>query len=81
MSKTGSSYLRYALMEAVDKARIYDPYFGDYYKSIIARGKHHYVVPSGVTRKLADVILTLMKEQRAYELRPSIQSAKPESEK
>lgn len=75
MSKAGSPYLRYALMEAADKARMYDPYFGDYYDSLIARGKHHYVAVSGVARKLAGVVLALMKEQRAYEPRPSIQSA------
>lgn len=78
MSKAGSPYLRYALIEAADKARIYDPYFGDYYDSMVARGKHHLVALSGVARKLAGVVLTLMKEQRAYEPRPSIQSAKPE---
>lgn len=76
MSKRGSGYLRYALMNAADKARIYDPYFGDYYDSLRARDKHHYVALSGVARKLAGVILAVMKEQRPYELRPSIQSQK-----
>lgn len=79
MSKAGSSHLRYALMTAADKARMYDPYFADYYDSLIARGKHHYVAVSGVARKLAGVILALTKEQRAYEPRPSIQSSKAES--
>lgn len=74
MSKRGSSYLRYALLVSADKARQCDPYFGDYYDSMKARGKHHYVALSGVARKLAGVILAVMKEQRAYEPRPSIQS-------
>lgn len=78
MSKAGSSHLRYALMAAADKVRMYDPYFGDYYSSLIARGKHHYVALSGVARKLVGVILALTKEQRAYEPRPSIQSTKTE---
>lgn len=74
MSKRGSHHLRFALMTAADKARMYDPYFGDYYQSMIARGKHHYVALSGVARKLAGLVLVLMKEQRAYEQRPSVQS-------
>lgn len=78
MSKAGSPHLRYALLAAADRARVFDPYFGDYYDSLIARGKHHYVAVSGVARKLAGVILALAKEQRAYERRPSIQSSKAE---
>lgn len=80
MSKKGSPYLRFALLMAADRVRQRDPYFGDYYDAKIAEGKHHYVALSGVARKLAGVCLTLMKEQRAYEPRPSIQSTKPESE-
>lgn len=76
MSKRGSGYLRYALMNAADTARMHDPYFGDYYDSMRARGKHHYVALSGVARKLAGVILAVMKEQRPYEPRPSVQSQK-----
>lgn len=79
MSKRGSGYLRYALMNAADKARQCDPYFGDYYDSLRARGKHHYVAVSGVARKLAGVALAVMKEQRPYEPRPSIQSQKTET--
>lgn len=78
MSKRGSGYLRYALMNAADVARMHDPYFGDYYDSLRARGKHHYVALSGVARKLAGVILAVMKEQRPYEPRPSVQSRKTE---
>lgn len=77
MSKRGSGYLRYALINAADRARMHDPYFGDYYDSMRARGKHHYVALSGVARKLAGVILAVMKEQRPYEPRPSVQSRKP----
>lgn len=76
MSKRGSSYLRYALLNASDIARQHDPYFGDYYDSLISRGKHHYVALSGVARKLCGVILAVLKEQRPYERRPSIQSQK-----
>lgn len=74
MSKRGSSYLRCALMNAADVARIHDPYFGDYYDSLVARGKHHYVALSGVVRKLCGVILAVLRERRPYEPRPSVQS-------
>lgn len=70
MSKRGSSQLRYALMLAADRAKTYDPYFKEYYDSMKDRGKHHYVALSGVARKLASVILVLMKEQRPYEASP-----------
>ena len=70
MSKRGSSQLRYALILAADKARLFDSYFGEYYDGLRARGKHHYVALSGVARKLAGCILALMKEERAYQPQP-----------
>lgn len=74
MSKRGSPYLRCALMTAADAARRHDPYFGDYYDSLRARGKHHYVAVSGCARKLCGVILAVLRERRPYEPRPSVQS-------
>ena len=74
MSKRGSAPLRNALMTAADGARRFDPYFGDYYDSLRARGKHHYVAVSGCARKLCGVILAVLRERRPYEPRPSIQS-------
>jgi transposase len=70
MSKRGSPHLRRALMLAADSVRKWDPYFGDYYDRLIAKGKHHYVALSGVARKLCAVVLALMKEGRAYEKAP-----------
>ena len=76
MSKRGSAYLREALMTAADGARRNDPYFGDYYDSLVARGKHHYVALSAVARKLCGVILALLRDRREYEPRESVQSAR-----
>ena len=67
MSKRGTPFLRYGLMQAADGARKHDAYFREYYEKAMARNKHHYVALSGVARKLAGVILSLMKEGRAYE--------------
>jgi len=66
MSKRGSPSLRWALLEAADKVRIWDSYFGEYYDSLMARGKHHYVAQAAVARKLVNVIFVLLKEERAY---------------
>lgn len=74
MSKRGPAGLRDALMTAADGARRFDPYFGDYYDSLVARGKHHYVAVSACARKLCGVILAVLREHRPYETRPSIQS-------
>lgn len=74
MSKRGSAPLRDALMTAADRARMHDPYFGDYYDSLRARGKHHYVAVSACGRKLCGVILAVLRERRPYESRPSVQS-------
>ena len=81
MSKRGSAPLRDALMTAADKARQRDPYFGDYYDSLVARGKHHCVAVSGCARKLCGVILAVLRERRPYEPRPSIQSQQKQPEK
>lgn len=74
MAKRGSPCLRFTLMAVADKARIYDPYSGDYYDSLRARGKHHYVAASGAARKLCEVALAVLRKRRPYEPRPSIQS-------
>lgn len=70
MSKRGAGALRWALMQAADCARKHDPYFGDYYATKKAAGKHHYVALSGVARKLIGVALAVMKEERPYEPTP-----------
>lgn len=72
MSKRGSSHLRWALMEAANQVRRRDAYFADYYDSLKARNKHHYVALSGVARKLCGVIIALWSEQRAYESRSTV---------
>lgn len=70
VSKRGSSYLRWALVQAADQARRRDPYFGDYYAAKRAQGKHHYVALTAVARKLCGVFLALMRDGRPYEPSP-----------
>lgn len=70
MSKRGSAYLRRVLMLCADAARRNDAYFGDYYNSLIDRGKHHYVAVSAVARKLCNVMLVIAHDNRPYESAP-----------
>lgn len=66
LSKRGSSYLRWALMQGADRTRRFDPYFGECYARKISQGKHHYVALTTVARKLAAVCLALMREDRDW---------------
>ena len=66
LSERGSSCLRWALMQGADRARRFDPYFGECYARKISQGKHHYVALTTVARKLAAVCLALMREGRDW---------------
>jgi hypothetical protein len=68
MSKRAAADLRWALMQATDCVRRYDPYFGDYYANREGEDKkYHCLALAGVARKLMGVCLALMKEQRPWE--------------
>ena len=69
LSKRGSPYLRYAIWQAAEKARIYDPVLKEHYESKRNQGKHHSVAISSVARKLCNIIFVILKENRPYELR------------
>ena len=56
MSKRAAADLRWALMQATDCVRRYDPYFGDYYANREGEDKkHHCLALAGVARKLMGV--------------------------
>lgn len=56
MSKRAATDLRWALMQATDCVRRYDPYFGDYYANREGEDKkHHCLALAGVARKLMGV--------------------------
>ena len=61
MVKRGSSYLRWALMQAALLIVQHDPTFKDYAAKKGREGKHHFVVMSHVGRKLIRVIFHLLK--------------------
>lgn len=66
LSKRGSRYLRWALWIAADRARMFDPVFGDYYAKKRAEGKCHKVAISAVARKLCNTIFAVLTNDTQY---------------
>lgn len=66
MVKRGSSYLRWALLEAARLIAIKDATFRAYYLKKKAEGKHHYVATSHVAKKLIRVLHYLLTTNTTY---------------
>ena len=66
MVKHGSSYLRYALIQAAMSARRYAPEFKGYFDKKISENKHYFVAISHVAKKLVRVIFGLLKYKKLY---------------
>lgn len=60
MVKRGSTYLRWALLEAARLITMRDPTFKAYYYKKKAEGKHHYVALSHTAKKLIRVLFHLL---------------------
>jgi len=69
MTKRGSRYLRYAILMAADRARMYDPELKAYYSKKMSEGKHHLVAVSAVARKMCNIIFAVLSENRPFEMR------------
>jgi len=67
MVKRGSSYLRWALLQAALLITQHDSTFKAYASKKEQEGKHHYVVLSHVGRKLVRVIFHLLKHNVPFE--------------
>ena len=67
ISKRGSPYLRRAIWLAASRAAFCDPVLSEYYQSLRARGKHHLTAIGAVSRKLCNVIYTILKEDRPWQ--------------
>jgi transposase len=70
LSKRGSPHLRRAIWMAASRACFCDPMLSEYYKSLRARNKHHLTAVSAVSRKMCNIIFTILKENRPYESIP-----------
>jgi len=66
LSKRGSSYLRWALWIAADRAKTFDPAFGAYYFKKRSEGKCHKVALSAVSRKLCNTIFAVLTRNTPY---------------
>ncbi len=66
MVKRGSSYLRWALLEAARLIAIKDQTFRAYYLKKKAEGKHHHVATSHVAKKLLRVLHHLLTTNTVY---------------
>ena len=70
ISKRGSPYLRRAIWLAANRAAFCDPILSEYYQSLKARGKHHLTAVGAVSRKMCNIIFTILREDRPYEETP-----------
>lgn len=68
MSKRGSPYLRKALFQAALVASNTDPVLKDYYQKKRAEGKHHKTCIGAVARKLCNIIYSVLKNNKPYEV-------------
>jgi transposase len=66
LSKRGSTFLRWALWIAADRARQFDSSFGDYYAKKRAEGKCHKVAITAVARKLCNTIFAVLTRNTKY---------------
>jgi len=72
MVKHGSSYLRYAIMQAASCVKRYAPEFRAYHDTKIAQNKHYYVALSHVAKKLVRVMFSLLKYNESYVTQTSV---------
>jgi transposase len=67
MVKRGSSYLRYALIQAAELLANYSPHFRAYIRLKISQGKHYNVAVSHVAKKLIRIIYYLLKTNQYFD--------------
>lgn len=60
--KRGSPYLWQAIWFAANRAEFCDSILSKYYQLLKARGKHHLTAVGAVTRKLCDMIFTILRK-------------------
>ena len=66
MVKRGSTYLRWALVQAAHSVCRFDPTFGKYFDRKIAEGKHYNCAAGHAAKKLIRVIFKLMNTGEVY---------------
>lgn len=66
ISKRGSTYLRWALWVAADRARMFDATFKAFYQKKRDEGKCHKIAVCAVARKLCNVIFAVLRDNTPY---------------
>ena len=66
ITKRGSPYLRRAVWLAATVASFKDPALSVYYKNLIARGKKHLTAIGVVSRKMCNIIFSVLKNKKEY---------------
>ena len=66
MVKHGSTYLRWALMQASRLASVYCDTFRHYMDTKLAQGKHYFVALGHVSKKLVRVIFRILTTNEAF---------------
>ena len=67
MVKRGSSYLRYALIQAAKLISMYSPHFKAYLRLKISQGKHYNVAVTLVAKRLIRIIYHLLKNNQTFD--------------
>lgn len=66
MSKRGSPYLRKAIFQSALIASFKDPVLSAYYQKKRSEGKHHLTCVGAVSRKMCNIIYTVLKNNEPY---------------
>ncbi|HEM3612755.1 TPA: IS110 family transposase [Streptococcus suis] len=67
MVKRGSTYLRYALIQAAKLICVHSPHFKAYLRLKISQGKHYNVAVSHAAKKLIRIIFYLLKTNQSFD--------------
>lgn len=73
LSKRGSPYLRRALWQAAFVASNHDPALSLHYQKLRQRGKAHGTAVGAVARKLTHIIFAILRDNKPYEPRPTLE--------
>ena len=65
--KRGSTYLRWAFMQAARLVAYHDPTFAAYLEKKLSEGKHFFAALTHVTKKLIRVVFHLMKTNQNFQ--------------
>ena len=68
ITKQGNKWLRWAMVEAAQRATLNDPYLRNFYNRVAKKG--HNIAKVAVARKLLEIIYRIWIEKRPYSMKP-----------